>query len=230
MPKVYKFRPVGDCLSFMRAKHILESGNFWCSTLWELNDPMEGVYVYLRGQGEEQQLKDIFTAKNKYRICSFSGPSALEKPTMWGYYANGFRGIAIEVEVDVDGKAVRKVTYSDHPAVKPQTIGTESMGRLLTTKLSQWSTECEYRYLTKRSSPCQMIGKITGVYFGDPYCGVTNIADIVTNSKPQREYLDFKRQLHEIARSREYSCLSAGVTESSAGEWKVKCRPFTGEL
>jgi hypothetical protein len=186
---------------------------------------MEGVYQYLWGQGSEQQLKDLFTAKNKYRICSFSGLCALEKPTMWGYYANGFRGIAIEIEVVVDGGSARKVTYSDCPAVKPQIINTESMRRVLTTKLSQWSTECEYRYLTKGSSPCRMIGKVTGVYFGDPYCGVTNVDDIVKNAEPQRHYRDFRRQLHEIARSRGYSCFSAGVTKSCAGEWKVQYHP-----
>ena len=42
--KVYKFRKLTNESDLDRLKGILETGNFWCSNFWDLNDPMEGVF------------------------------------------------------------------------------------------------------------------------------------------------------------------------------------------
>ena len=42
--KLYKFRPLANCDDLKRIKQIVEEKKFWCSRLWDLNDPMEGVY------------------------------------------------------------------------------------------------------------------------------------------------------------------------------------------
>ena len=42
--KLIKFRSLGSDNEFKRIKEILKTNKFWCSKLWNLNDPMEGVY------------------------------------------------------------------------------------------------------------------------------------------------------------------------------------------
>ncbi len=94
--KVYKFRSLGDEVSFDRVKTTLSTGKFWCSPFWDMNDPMEGVYATLSNIDAVAQ---IFEAKSRQRICSFSSARALRNPLMWGYYSSGFKGVAIEVDV-----------------------------------------------------------------------------------------------------------------------------------
>lgn len=88
--KLYKFRPLANQTDFDRAKAILETGCFWCSKFFDLNDPMEGVY---------KGIKNYFAEKDRYKICSFSGKKAFRDPVMWAYYANGFKGMAIETAI-----------------------------------------------------------------------------------------------------------------------------------
>ncbi len=230
MLKLYKFRPIGDRNSFDKAKNIIETGEFYCSSLWEQNDPMEGVYSYLKTSENEAELIDVFSEKNKYRICSFSGQSALERPTMWGYYANGFKGIAIEIEIEAND--VRKVKYSNSPVKwdkHPQ--GTSAADRIrgvITTKLKQWKPECEYRYLFESDIDdgihCK-IGNITGVYFGNAYCGIENSDDIRKNSMSIKKYDGWKSELEAIAKSHKYTCFSAGVVKGNHN-WEVRFDPM----
>ena len=110
MSNLFKFRSIADRQDFERARKIIETGEFWCSKLWEMNDPMEGVYAHATEELEDWQIGNLFSMKNNYVMCSFSGEKALIDPLMWGYYASGFKGISIEVEVE-DVPEIRKVSY-----------------------------------------------------------------------------------------------------------------------
>ncbi|MFA6756860.1 MAG: hypothetical protein WCR62_03875, partial [Sulfurospirillaceae bacterium] len=95
IPKyVYKLMSLSSEKDLCRIIEIICTNKFHCSTFSEMNDPMEGVYTY-----EHKHLvePDLPATKNKYKICSFSGLKGFENPAMWGYYANGFKGIAIEI-------------------------------------------------------------------------------------------------------------------------------------
>ena len=223
MLTLYKFRPLGDCESCQRAEEILETGRFWCSPIWEQNDAMEGVYTYFNSADAAQQLHEVFSVKNRKRICSFSGEFALTKPTMWGHYANGFKGIAIRVEIE-EG-TVRKVRYRNDPEAWTGVIRGETteakVVRILTTKLTSWRTEREYRYLTDDPSPKQKIGKITGVCFGEPYCEVQNMHQVVDHSHKLQSYQHCKRRLTTIARKNGYECFTSGMGMSNDGKWTV---------
>ena len=94
--KLYKFRPLANDRDRDYLKEILETRKFHCSKFQDLNDPMEGIY-YAADRANIIDL--IFKAKARYKICSFSNEEAFSKPIMWGYYANGFRGVAVEIEV-----------------------------------------------------------------------------------------------------------------------------------
>ena len=146
--KLYKFRPLANQDDFARAKAILETGHFWCSKFSELNDPMEGVFY-----GPANVIHDIYIKKCRYRICSFSGEKTIddsfenpfENPSMWGYYANGFKGMVIEIAVDKE--KVRKIKYDDKIANLKNLTDGDKIETILRTKTTAWEHEVEHRFL-----------------------------------------------------------------------------------
>ncbi|MBN1364389.1 MAG: hypothetical protein JW976_06255 [Syntrophaceae bacterium] len=192
--KLYKFRALTNEQDLERLKGILETGKFWCSTFSELNDPMEGVYHFLDYTQEESELVDlIYKTKQSYKICSFSAEGAFSDPLMWGYYANGFRGVAIEIEINSD--EVNEINYMkkipSFAGLNPQ----EEAKKILTTKLSPWTHECEFRFLRQSKENKIKIGTITALYYGEPYGNTDNVRDIVENSHILREYQEIKKEI-----------------------------------
>jgi len=152
--KLYKFRSLGDQLSVDRAEQILKTGEFYCSKLWNQNDPMEGVYSYLQSDESQAATRHVFTQKNRFGICSFSGARALPNPTIWGYYANGLKGVAFEVEVSLPSNSIEMVKYLDRPVEwedhSPDSSIEDRVKSIITSKLKAWENEHEYRFLTPR--------------------------------------------------------------------------------
>jgi len=192
MMKLYKFRPLANDKDFNYAKEILETNKFWCSKFSELNDPMEGVF-YCR----KEDVDVIYSEKNKHKICSFSGKAAFEKPVMWGYYANGFKGMAIEI--DIDKNYVEKINYvNDIPSLECSTDDNK-IEKILTTKLKPWKNEAEYRFLIKSENNFHKIGEITRVYFGNSYGDVANSKNIIMKSVSLSKYINLKDELMKFA-------------------------------
>ncbi len=191
--KLYKFRPLANEQDFDRLKRILETGEFWCSQFLKLNDPMEGVFY-----GQKEDVGVIYNEKNKYKICSFSDKEAFENPAMWGYYANGFKGMAIKI--DVNKSNVNIIDYEDEiPSLKDLPVDNKIV-KILTTKSTPWKKEGEYRFLKKSETNFHKVGKITGVYFGNPYGDVTNRREIEIKSNSLSEYIKFKEKLIKFAK------------------------------
>lgn len=222
--KLYKFRSLGDDGSFERVKQILETGEFYCSKLWDQNDPMEGVYSCARSEQHDADTQKVFDSKNQFLICSFSGVEALSNPTIWGYYANGLKGVAIEVEVDGSCRSIVKMKYSDEPAQWQEPHSEASLDdkieSIIATKLKYWEKEYEYRFLIKGTVPTQKIGDITGVYFGDPYHGLQNKSEVVANSSWVKKYPDYEKELSAIAEKHQYPRYSSSIGRHG-NEWKV---------
>lgn len=191
--KLYKFRPLANEEDYERLKGILETGKFWCSTFPELNDPMEGVFY-----GQKEDVGVIYNEKNKYKICSFSYKEAFEDPAMWGYYANGFKGMAIKIEVNKSN--VKIIDYvNEIPSLEDLPVDNKIV-KILTTKSTPWTKEAEYRFLKKSEINFHKVGKITGVYFGNPYGDVANRREIETKSESLSEYIKFKEKLIKFAK------------------------------
>jgi len=226
--KLYKFRPLGNDESLNRVAEILQTGKFWCSRLWEQNDPMEGIYTYMTGPNDAHPLGEVFSAKNRIRICSFSGESALSEKTIWGYYANGFKGVAIEIEIDE--AHVRKVRYKNKPEEWSSAMYGESLvakvERIVTTKLTSWRNEREYRYLTEETKPKQEIGRIKSIFFGEPYRGTQNFQQIHDSTPTLQDYRQLRQRLVSIAKARGYACFSSGINRSKDGKWSVSHTPI----
>ena len=213
--KLYKFRSLGDCISAMRTKEIIDTGKFWCSPLWEQNDSMEGVYSYWK------TTEGIFSEKNNYRICSFSGRRALKDPKMWGYYANGFKGLAIEIEVELPSSELFPISYCDTLTIANDS-SPDTVKKIITSKLKHWKSEKEYRFIRKGKSGYAEIGTITGVYFGDPYRCVKNIDQIVENSPKIQKYLNIRDELIRTAVTKEYPCFDVSIRKLK-DNWRVTC-------
>jgi len=199
--KLYKFRPLASDTDFNRLKEILETGKFYCPAFPDLNDPMEGVYRFLNLTENRAALIDlIFKEKESYKICSFSNGKAFTNPIMWGYYAGGFKGVAVEIET-CRGE-VKKIKYVNNiPGFEGVNPNKEAV-KILTTKLSLWGHECEYRFLKKSYDNRHKIGKIMALYFGDPYERAHNRNNIVENSDAIRKYIEFKNEILNIARQK----------------------------
>jgi len=201
--KLYKFRPLGDELSFCRAKEILRTGHFWCSRFWELNDPMEGVYSFTNADGVP--IEDFFSDKARHVICSFSGPEAFSNPVMWGYYANGFKGLVIEIQVSAD--KVEKMNYVKDVPDWPQNGESARVTEILTTKLSRWKHEDEYRFLCHSDEPAaKRIGQITRIHFGDPHGKTVNRGQIIEKSRELCAFLAYRSELQSLAVSKDIAC------------------------
>jgi hypothetical protein len=214
--KLYKFRPLVDKCDFCKAKDILERG-FWCSKFSELNDPMEGVFSISRSNATPRLIERIYSEKCRYKICSFSLVEAFKNPSMWGYYASGFKGIAIEIRVDRQKVKVEEITYAKDIADinNASRIDEVDIKRILTTKLDSWEHEKEYRFLQDvskepNSNPCE-IGKITAVYFGNPY-GKTINASMIHNSNPEiSNYKRLRKDLIKVAYDKGIECYSIDI-------------------
>jgi hypothetical protein len=191
---------------------------FWCSHFWELNDPMEGVYWFSEGTVTDDFIRKLYGEKAAHVLCSFSDKRAFKNPILWGYYANGFKGIAIEIEVDrarpnrdCDQSNIEKVKYEReiaHISNGDQTD--EAVKRILMTKLYRWRHECEYRYLCRGTRGLHRIGEITAVYFGAPYQTTVNFPNIADHQQIT-EYAERAQILEQTAQQLPIPCYQVDI-------------------
>lgn len=164
--KLYKFR------SFSPLEHLLDilvHRRLHCAKPGELNDPFEGVYLsalyadpaHLFGKsvfelsvlGPGQDAKRIVSAKSlsglegatDLRVCSLS--ATLSDLRLWSLYADGLRGVA--VEIDVPTASAHRVNYV--PKLPEHGMGILSSRvdpmKVLKTKTSHWRHEKEFRII-----------------------------------------------------------------------------------
>lgn len=219
--KLYKFRSLGSCPELDRVSQILTTGKFWCAQFWELNDPMEGVYVYNTHNFPETLAESIFSEKSERALCSFSKKRAFYNPLLWGYYANGFKGVAIEVETARSLPGLMDVKYVESAQLIDLDLNpTHAVDTILTSKLRSWRHEGEVRFLTNGTSGLREVGKISAVYFGRPYGDIDNAAQV--QALPQvHDYRCRTQKLIEVARFHEIPCYSVKYVEGNvvvAGE------------
>ena len=187
--KIYKLRALTNCDELNRIKEIINTNKFWCSKFHEMNDPMEGVYHTSR----VDLIEKIYDEKQSYKICSFSAKKGFENPAMWGYYASGFRGVAIEIEAEDD---IFEVKY--------RTKLNKSMNakEILTMKFRAWKHEAEYRFLKQNIENLEQIGNITKVYIGSPYNNINNESNVLRNNQVLQKYRILKAELEEFLQNK----------------------------
>ena len=103
---LYKYRSLKNFKYFV---DIIINQRLYASPYFELNDPMEGYYLYSKGNMSEEILKKIKGEKEKIRICSLTRDCSNE--LMWSHYADGHHGIVVGVEIDSTLYKVKPVIY-----------------------------------------------------------------------------------------------------------------------
>ena len=134
--KVYKYLQLSSCEDIDRFEKILLNQEIWLSKFSYLNDPMEGIYYTYH---EEVLRNLVLSEKNKYLIGSFG--SRPDNFFLWAYYADGFRGACIEIELD-EGITCQKVRYVPVNEFEQSLNATiENLKIILTRKLNNWKKE-----------------------------------------------------------------------------------------
>jgi len=146
--KVYKFRS-SEQISFIF--DILLNKRLYCTDWKNLNDPMEGlfVYSYKKNLDVEEKVKGIVETKQKYKICSLS--KTYDNHLLWAHYANGFDGVAIEIELPDNSSSIKEIDYNRGVFAGvdiASDIKEEDVAKsILFSKSSVWAYEEEVRIL-----------------------------------------------------------------------------------
>lgn len=149
--KLYKYKSLKD---LWHTLDVVVNQRLYCAHWSELNDPLEGRYEIYLGESSER-LQSIMTsriekARDAYRVASLSAD-----PTnflMWSHYADGHKGVVVEVNVPDDHADLIQVVYSPFSSVFTDKLQTkEDMRHLFNGKGEEWSYEQEYRIVTEGS-------------------------------------------------------------------------------
>lgn len=191
--------------NIQRITKLVKDSVFHFSKFFDLNDPMEGIFRNPRYKKEySDNILDILgNEKEKYNICSFSSVEAKNEILMWSHYANGFKGIRIEITIDTKQSMLEFYKISYLPPKKFFNYNFIDARNILIRKLMQWEYEHEIRCMTKLDGDAFKIGSISEIAFGRPYddtrlpnyykvkdflksyfineCKITNIVDVNTN-------------------------------------------------
>ena len=145
----YKFRSPAQ-IEF--TLDILFNNRLFCADWSRMNDPMEGYFAYSHTATDEadlsKQLDEIVEEKKRIKICSLS--KTFDCHLLWAHYADGFSGIAIEVELPDTCVKVREVKYRGVFASVSLTnarIPEHTAREILSSKYLEWKYEQEVRIL-----------------------------------------------------------------------------------
>ena len=122
---------------------ILLYNRLYAAEYKDLNDPMEGLYYYHSGKLDESVREKLSGEKEKLKICSLS--EANDDILMWSHYADGYKGVVIEVEIDTNKYHLCPIHYDGHKYISNKTYCSDSAREILTHKIDCWSYEKEKR-------------------------------------------------------------------------------------
>jgi hypothetical protein len=159
MDFLYKYRSIENFRFFA---DIILKQRLYAALYFDLNDPMEGRYLYHGEKSMDEDVKMILEGKtSKVRVVSLSRDP--ENELMWAHYANGHRGVAIGVEVDLNRYDVRPIRYDGIPAIG--TAGWSMKAEdILSHKNEIWRYEEEERIFVTR-------GEFAEVQVREVICG-----------------------------------------------------------
>ena len=149
MPAFYKYRAVEPWQFLL---DILVNEQLYAARFESLNDSMEGVFTYSKDQENQGFIRELVKNQAKLGICSLSQTHC--NTVMWSYYADGHKGLVLEVEIDSKQEAIvasSPVTYEKDISFKGF-HGSDAQSeaiKILSKKLSAWNHEHEYRIFSR---------------------------------------------------------------------------------
>ena len=169
--KLYKYKSLEN---FEFSADILLNNRLYAADFRELNDPMEGMFTYNKDE-ELDFINQIVDEKRKLRICSLA--KDMTNPILWAHYANGFRGICIELEIDMDNPNIDLVElqYSMFTPIAEKGYKDSREGKeykasdwarlALEGKFEEWNYEREFRLFSSEKY-IESGFQITAIYLG----------------------------------------------------------------
>lgn len=148
--KLYKYKSLSDIEPVL---DIILNKRFYCSDVSTLNDIREGsmsVNPHINRGIMWNYPDDIKTEVSKFKVCSLS--TILDHHLMWAHYADGYKGVVIEV--DIDDIDFDYVLYSNE-AIKYEELKYSNdieinAKKVLNTKYKDWEYEKEARIIQKQ--------------------------------------------------------------------------------
>jgi len=149
----------------------------YCAHYSTLNDPFEGIYLsvthlpptLLRRKGTQRVSREnpsrLYEQEKYCRVCSLS--DSFEDLRMWSQYADGHKGIAIEIAFRGYEEDVTPVRYLDELKKYSNTVlGTPFPEEVLSQKTIHWMHEREFRIL-QADEYYSVKGRIKAIYLGE---------------------------------------------------------------
>lgn len=147
--KLYKYMSLQNLWFVL---DVVVNQRLYCAHWSELNDPLEGRYEIYLGESssglEEKMVTRIEGAKDKYRLASLSAGST--NFLLWSHYADGHKGVAIEVEIPDNHPDLIEVIYTSFSSVFTSSGDIKKdMRHLFNGKGEEWAYENEYRIVAE---------------------------------------------------------------------------------
>ncbi len=144
---LYKYRSFSS-LHFI--SDILVHQRLYCARWSRLNDPVEGLFLESGIGFDGRPVLIRADLDNLYdpnedpcpRVCSLSATPFNMR--LWALYADGHRGVAIEIDTDCMNSKPMPVRYTKGLPVHSRT----GVGHALSHKTRHWAFEREYRFAT----------------------------------------------------------------------------------
>lgn len=152
---LYKFKSLDE---FEFIADIIMNNRLYSTEFTNLNDPMEGVFEY-DNTVDRSIIERIVGEKRKHKICALT--KNYHNPILWAHYANSFKGICIEVEIDEKILTPHEITYGSFtPIISAEYDNIINFRQepdqwaisALTRKYEDWAYEEEVRLLNNKQN------------------------------------------------------------------------------
>ncbi|MFY7814746.1 MAG: DUF2971 domain-containing protein [Chryseobacterium taeanense] len=140
---LYKYRSLDNFKNFI---DIIINNRLYAAKYDDLNDPMEGHYLYKDGILDEDMRNKIYNNKQTLRLCSLSKKA--DNLLMWSHYSNGHKGVAFGVKINETQFEVRDIEYLASLRYYEDTNLLDAI-TILSSKNNLWEYEQEVRAFTK---------------------------------------------------------------------------------
>ena len=170
---LYKYRSLENFRNFV---DVILNKRLYAANYKELNDPMEGQYLYGQGELAKSLRQKISEEKSVLRICSLSKINNHE--LMWTHYTKGQTGVVVGVKIDTNLYTVRQIEYTGLTYIKRTNYSDQTAIDILSHKLEVWDYEEEERVFTtgKDYVSVDVVEVITGRSMTDiDYCLVNEL-------------------------------------------------------
>lgn len=142
---LFKYRSIEDIYYTL---DIVINQRLYATTFDAMNDPMEGIYTG-RHYFNDVELQAFNQYRCDIKFCSLS--RVHDNPLMWSHYANGGKGVVIEVELDLNSEDIdiRDVRYGTNFELQQNSNIDEQLAKeVLSHKALFWHYEEEVRIFT----------------------------------------------------------------------------------